>query len=149
MALVEGNEILHCGVGLKVDAPPEPVGVLTVRNNRFAHNIIGLFFYGEAGGHSFTDNHFSNNLTTVAISAPGAGAANTWRGNWWSDYQGFDRNGDGILNHRVTGPRREALTYLGNDNATVWDAKLSGLQKEYTGIENNLELSLHVRGRKK
>ena len=95
MALVEGNEILHCGVGLKVDAPPEPVGVLTVRNNRFAHNIIGLFFYGEAGGHSFTDNHFSNNLTTVAISAPGAGAANTWRGNWWSDYQGFDRNDDG------------------------------------------------------
>jgi nitrous oxidase accessory protein len=52
-ALVEGNEVLHCSVGLRVDAPPEAVGKLTVRNNRFAHNIIGLFFYGEEGGHRF------------------------------------------------------------------------------------------------
>jgi hypothetical protein len=52
-ALVEGNEVLHCSVGLRVDAPPESAGKLTVRNNRFAHNIIGLFFYGEEGGHRF------------------------------------------------------------------------------------------------
>ena len=95
-ALVENNEVLHCSVGLRVDAPPESVGKLTVRNNRFAHNIVGLFFYGEEGGHRFIDNRFENNLTTVAISAPGAGSANVWRGNYWDDYQGFDRNHDGI-----------------------------------------------------
>lgn len=95
-ALVENNEVLHCSVGLKVDAPPQSAGALTVRNNRFAHNIIGMFFYGEAGGHRFFDNRFENNLSTVAISAPGAGSANVWRGNYWDDYQGFDRNGDGI-----------------------------------------------------
>ena len=95
-ALVENNEVLHCSVGLRVDAPPESVGVLTVRNNRFAHNIIGLFFYGEEGGHRFVDNRFENNLTTVAISAPGAGSANKWLRNYWDDYQGFDRNGDGF-----------------------------------------------------
>lgn len=94
--LVEGNTVLHCAVGLKVDAPPEPVGVLTVRDNTFAHNIIGLFFYGEAGGHHFTANRIEKNLTTVAISGQGAGAANIWRGNRWDDYQGFDRNKDGI-----------------------------------------------------
>ena len=94
-ALVENNEVLHCSVGMKVDAPPEPVGVLNVRNNRLAHNIIGLFFYGEAGGHTFENNRFQNNLTTVAVSAPGAGAANVWRGNYWDDYQGFDRDRDG------------------------------------------------------
>jgi nitrous oxidase accessory protein len=94
-ALVENNEVLHCSVGLRADAPPESVGKLTVRNNRFAHNIIGLFFYGEEGGHSFFDNRFENNLSTVAISAPGAGSANVWRGNYWDEYQGFDRNGDG------------------------------------------------------
>ncbi|MDA8258633.1 MAG: nitrous oxide reductase family maturation protein NosD [Betaproteobacteria bacterium] len=95
-ALVEHNEVLHCSVGLRVDAPPASVGSLTVRNNRFAHNLIGLFFYGEEGGHRFSDNRFENNLNTVAISAPGAGAANVWRSNTWDDYQGFDRNGDGI-----------------------------------------------------
>ena len=95
-ALVEGNEVLHCAVGLRVDAPPAFVGRLTVRNNRFAHNIIGLFFYGEEGGHQFFDNRFEANLTTVGISAPGAGAANVWLGNYWDDYQGFDRDGDGF-----------------------------------------------------
>lgn len=95
-ALVEDNEVLHCSVGLRVDAPPASVGSLTVRNNRFAHNVIGLFFYGEEGGHRFSDNRFENNLNTVAISAPGAGAANVWRSNTWDDYQGFDRDGDGI-----------------------------------------------------
>jgi nitrous oxidase accessory protein len=94
--IVEGNTVLHCAVGLKVDAPPEPIGVLEIRNNRFAHNIVGLFFYGEAGGHRFSGNRFDNNLTTVAISGKGAGEANVWRGNRWDEYQGFDRNRDGV-----------------------------------------------------
>jgi nitrous oxidase accessory protein len=95
-ALVEDNQIIHCSVGLRVDAPPEPVGVLTARGNRFAHNVIGAYFYGEAGGHRFERNRFENNLTQIGISAPGAAGANVWEGNYWSDYQGFDRNGDGI-----------------------------------------------------
>jgi nitrous oxidase accessory protein len=94
-ALVEGNHIVHCAVGLQVDAPPQPVGVLTVRGNRFAHNVIGAFFYGESGGHRFEGNRFEHNLTQVGVSAAGAGAANVWRGNHWSDYQGFDRDRDG------------------------------------------------------
>lgn len=94
--IVEHNTVLHCAVGLKVDAPPEPIGVLDVRDNRFAHNIVGLYFYGEAGGHRFTHNRFDNNLTTVAISGQGAGVSNIWRGNRWDEYQGFDRNRDGV-----------------------------------------------------
>lgn len=93
---VIGNTVLHCAVGLKVDAPPEKLGLLEVSDNRFAHNIIGLFFYGEAGGHRFERNRFENNLTTVAVSAKGAGEANVWRSNRWDEYQGFDRDGDGI-----------------------------------------------------
>lgn len=37
-------------------------------------------------------NRFDNHLTTVAISAPGAGSANLWSDNQWDDYQGFDRD---------------------------------------------------------
>ena len=94
-ALIENNEVLHCSVGLRVDSPPLSTGMLTVRNNRFAHNIVGMFFYGETGGHQFTGNRFENNLNTVAISAPGAGSANVWHANYWGEYQGFDRDGDG------------------------------------------------------
>jgi nitrous oxidase accessory protein len=95
-SVIEFNQVLHCSVGLKTDASSETSDALMVRGNQFAHNIIGLFFYGEVGGHRFTDNRFENNLTTVAVSAPGAGSANQWQGNLWDEYQGFDRNRDGV-----------------------------------------------------
>jgi nitrous oxidase accessory protein len=93
---VEGNEVLHCAVGLKLDASVEGLGQLVIRGNHFAHNLIGLFFYGEAGADRFDDNRFTSNLTTVAISAPGAGSAHHWQGNDWDEYEGFDRNHDGF-----------------------------------------------------
>lgn len=95
-ALVEGNEILHCAVGLSANAPLNAEAVLTIRGNRFAHNVTGIYFYGEAGGHRIEANRFENNLTQVGVSAAGVGAANRWHGNTWSDYQGFDRDHDGI-----------------------------------------------------
>jgi nitrous oxidase accessory protein len=95
-AWVEDNEILHCAVGLSANAPLNAEAVLTVRGNRFAHNVVGIYFYGEKGGHRITGNRFENNLTQVAVSAAGVGEANLWRGNAWSDYQGFDRDGNGI-----------------------------------------------------
>jgi nitrous oxidase accessory protein len=94
--LIENNTVLHCSVGMKLDAPVPGGGHLRVRGNLVAHNIIGLFFVGEAGGHQLNNNRFEHNLTTVAISAPGAGSANQWSDNRWDDYQGFDRDHDKI-----------------------------------------------------
>lgn len=94
-ALVEGNQVLHCAVGMKLDTPVEGLSRLQVRGNLFAHNVTGLFFYGEAGSGDFIGNRFAGNLSTVALSAPGAGQAFRWQGNQWDEYQGFDRDGDG------------------------------------------------------
>lgn len=94
--LVEDNHIIHCAVGLQANTPLNADRVLTIRKNRFAHNIVGISFYGEKGGHKILDNRFENNLSQVVASAPGVGEANVWHGNRWSDYEGFDRNGDGI-----------------------------------------------------
>jgi nitrous oxidase accessory protein len=95
-AELAGNELLHCAVGLKLDAPVPGAGAVQVRDNVFAHNVVGLFFYGEAGEGGFAGNRFFGNLTTVALSAPGAGSAYRWQENRWDDYAGFDRNRDGI-----------------------------------------------------
>lgn len=95
-ALVENNELLHCATGLSANAPLNAEAVLTVRGNRFAHNVVGMYFYGEKGGHRITGNRFESNLTQVAVSAAGVGEANLWQGNAWSDYQGFDRDHDGV-----------------------------------------------------
>ncbi|BDI07697.1 copper-binding periplasmic protein [Sphaerotilus microaerophilus] len=94
-SLIEGNEVLHCAVGFKLDTGVEGRGHLQVRGNHFAHNIIGMFFYGEAGQDHFSGSRYTNNLTTVAVSAPGAGASHQWSGNDWDEYLGFDRDHDG------------------------------------------------------
>ena len=91
-SLIEDNKVLHCSVGLKMDAPLAGAQPVTVRRNQFAYNIVGMFFIGEAGADQFSHNRFDNNLTTVAISAQGAGSANQWSENRWDDYQGFDRD---------------------------------------------------------
>ena len=69
----------------------------------FAHAAAGATYAGRpgfeqpgAGGHRFEHNRFDNNLTTVAISGKGAGEANVWRHNRWDEYEGFDRDHDGI-----------------------------------------------------
>jgi nitrous oxidase accessory protein len=95
-SVIEHNQVLHCAVGLKADSPQGAAGRMWVRGNHFAHNIVGVFFYGEAGAGVFTHNRFDHNLTTVAISAPGAGSANRWSDNQWDDYQGFDLNHDAV-----------------------------------------------------
>lgn len=95
-SLIENNKVLHCTVGLKMDAPLAGGRQITVRGNHLAYNIVGMFFLGEAGVAQFSHNRFDNNLTTVAISAPGAGSANQWSDNRWDDYQGFDRDHDQI-----------------------------------------------------
>lgn len=95
-ALVENNEMIHCSSGLSANAPLNSAATMTIRGNRFAHNITGMYFYGEAGGHRILDNRFEHNLTQVGVSGIGAASANVYLGNYWSDYRGFDRNGDGI-----------------------------------------------------
>lgn len=94
--LMEDNEIIHCTIGLAANDPTHPENVFHARGNRFAYNNIAMYFYGETGGHVLEGNRFENNLVNVAVSAPVAARFNTWRGNYWDDYQGFDRDGDGI-----------------------------------------------------
>lgn len=95
-ALVEYNRVIHCAVGLSANTPLGDTSILTIRGNDFAHNVTGLYFYGEAGGHRILANRFEHNFIQVGVSAVGVGSANVWRDNYWSDYQGFDHDGDGI-----------------------------------------------------
>ena len=83
-------------MGLTANSPTHPENVLYLHNNRFSYNDIALYFYGEKGGHVIRGNRFENNQIAVAVTAPSSARSNDWRGNYWDDYQGFDRNGDGF-----------------------------------------------------
>lgn len=96
--LIENNEIIYCGIGVGSDLSPfQPDSSIEVRNNRFAYNGIGILFNSETGGNNVVDNIFEGNLTQVTYGGRSDNSAkNFWQGNYWDDYQGFDRNGDGI-----------------------------------------------------
>ncbi len=97
---IENNEIIYCGIGIGSDLSPfQPDSTIEVRGNRFAYNGIGIMFNSETGGNNMVDNVFEGNLTQVSYGGHGDNnnsAKNSWAGNYWDDYQGFDRNGDGV-----------------------------------------------------
>jgi nitrous oxidase accessory protein len=65
--------------------------------NRVARNGVGAFVTAGAEDNRFAGNHFEGNLVQVYQDHAGW---NTWsqagKGNFWSDYAGFDWNGDGV-----------------------------------------------------
>lgn len=96
--IIENNELIYCGVGIGSDLSPfQPDSTIEIRGNRFAYNGIGILFNSETGGNRMVDNVFEGNLTQVSYGGrSGSPRANYWHNNYWDDYQGFDRNGDGI-----------------------------------------------------
>lgn len=95
-ALVEDNDVIHCAVGARTNSPTSPDAIISFSRNRFAHNLAGMDFYGENGGHVIHDNRFERNLAQVTVSAAMSARGNDWLGNTWDDYEGFDRDGDAI-----------------------------------------------------
>ncbi len=98
--IIENNEIIYCGIGIGSDLSPfQPDTTIEIKGNRFAYNGIGILFNSETGGNNVRDNIFEGNLTQVTYGGRGDNsnsAKNFWEGNYWDDYQGFDRNGDGF-----------------------------------------------------
>ena len=98
--IIENNEIIYCGIGIGSDLSPfQPDSTIEIRGNRFAYNGIGILFNSETGHNNMIDNIFEGNLTQVSYGGHGDNnnsPKNVWIGNYWDDYQGFDKNGDGI-----------------------------------------------------
>jgi len=95
-ALIEGNEIVHCAHGIMADSPTNPINRIVFIDNLIAHNITGIHFYGVRGSHIAIGNSFMANLWPVSVVGEGDPMNDVWLGNYWDDYEGFDRNGDGI-----------------------------------------------------
>jgi nitrous oxidase accessory protein len=95
--LIENNEIVYCGIGIGSDLSPfEPETSIEIRGNRFAYDGIAIQFNSETGGNNVRDNVFEGNLTNVSYGGRSENPEkNFWDGNYWDDYQGFDRDGDG------------------------------------------------------
>ena len=95
--VIEGNEILHNGRGMYLDVSPyQPDTTNRIRENAVAYNGIGILFHNDWKGNLVKENGFKGNITQVAVNGGGGANRNEWLGNHWSDYEGFDRDGDGV-----------------------------------------------------
>jgi len=96
-ALIENNEIIYNALGLSADLSPfQPDTKIILKNNRIAYSGIAISFNSGLEGYEATGNIFEGNITNLAVAAGGNARHNLWNGNYWDDYQGFDRNNDGI-----------------------------------------------------
>lgn len=95
--VIENNEVLYCASGLYIDLSPfQPDTENRFRNNTLAYNGIGIRFLNDWHGNVFNGNRFVGNLTQIAVSGGSTANHNVWRDNYWSGYEGFDRDHDGV-----------------------------------------------------
>lgn len=70
------------------------------QGNTLAYNDVGFTFLPSARGNELVGNNFIENIDQIAVSGRGSLEANRFwksdRGNFWSDYTGYDQNGDGV-----------------------------------------------------
>ena len=98
---VVGNLITGNRAGVYIDGSPftdKAPGTFT--RNTLAHNDVGFTFLPSARGNELVGNNFIDNIDQVAVSGRGSLEANAFwkgeRGNFWSDYTGYDQNADGV-----------------------------------------------------
>ncbi len=93
----EENLFLDNTAGIYLDNTPRAEGSpVHFRRNVIAYNGIGVLALPMVRGVVFRGNVFWENEQQAATQGEGNLMANDWQGNFWSDYTGFDGNGDGI-----------------------------------------------------
>ncbi|MEZ5331833.1 MAG: nitrous oxide reductase family maturation protein NosD [Thermoanaerobaculia bacterium] len=96
-AVVRDNLFLANRVGAYLDnSPRESTSTSEVTGNVFAANEAGVLLMPNVRRAVIESNDFLENGEQVAFGGAGADPeANLWRGNHWSDYTGYDADGDG------------------------------------------------------
>lgn len=93
--LVQGN----C-VGIYMDAAPFKAGRAEIVANVFACNDTAMSLLPNVKNNTIADNAFIDNLQGIVALGRGDFYGNAFdreeRGNYWSDYAGYDEDGDGV-----------------------------------------------------
>jgi nitrous oxidase accessory protein len=98
---LRGNVIAGNRTGLYFDnSPGRPDAYNTVSGNTIAYNDVGMAFMPSVKRNRIGGNGFVENWQQVAVLAGGSFDGNDWtpggKGNYWSDYAGYDADRDGV-----------------------------------------------------
>ncbi len=94
---VEDNWIVANTAGVYLDrSPRDAQHPVTFSHNVFALNDVALRFLSSEEGVTFSHNDFFNNIDVAEVEGGGDAMATKFDHNHWSDYEGYDLNGDGV-----------------------------------------------------
>lgn len=100
-SVITGNRFLDNRVGAFVDGSPremDSIGI--IEGNLFAFNDIGMEMLPSVRHNQLSNNSYIENEQQIVIAGGGSLGENEWtvagRGNYWSDYAGYDSDGDGL-----------------------------------------------------
>ena len=95
---IKDNTIIYCARGMFLDRSPFQPGTHNyIENNRFLYNSIGVKFHSLSIANIFKYNIIKGNMENVVNDSYNTKVLqNIWDENYWDDYEGFDKNGDGI-----------------------------------------------------
>jgi nitrous oxidase accessory protein len=104
--VVENNRFVDNTHGLYLEeAPQAHNATCTFSGNLIGGNDVGVALEPSVARAVFTANALVSNRVQVQLLGSRRSRAddNIWNGNYWSDYVGFDENGDGFGDtpHRV------------------------------------------------
>lgn len=94
-SLAEGNIVIDNTRGIFCDVSMHNI----FRRNLIARNDVGLDLISSSSDNLFIENNFIDNLQHVSLVANRVGENFFFdheKGNYWSDYRGFDLDRDGI-----------------------------------------------------
>jgi nitrous oxidase accessory protein len=88
---IEKNLIADNRIGLFIDS-----GEGVYKENWFVRNDVGTQLVLAVKPNLFQGNRLVENIEQVRMDRPDSTAGVRWIGNFWSDYTGYDRDGDGL-----------------------------------------------------
>lgn len=98
---ITGNLIAANRAGIYLDGSPfTSIKPGDIFHNTIACNDVGLTFLPSVKGNVIAANNFVDNIEQVCVSGRGELTGNDFaagnRGNFWTDYAGYDADSDGI-----------------------------------------------------
>ncbi len=95
---LKDNTILYNAQGLYIDRSPfEPDTHNWIIGNKILYNAVALHFHSLSENNIIKDNVILGNIEDIVNNSRGSKTnENEIVGNYWDNYEGFDKNGDNI-----------------------------------------------------
>lgn len=121
--VMENNLFLANRVGIYIDnSPPSYGSINRAIGNEIRSNDIGISAMPSVERNVFSENSFVDNSEQVEVRGGGSLVQNEWSegsmGNFWSDYVGYDGDGDGVGD--IPYVSESLLENLIDSNPTLW-----------------------------